>query len=151
MGWLADNWFNLLSAVGVIGSLLFTAVSLRSETETRRVGNLLTLTQNHRKLWSEILRRPDLARVLDESADISKKPVTRDERIFVNMVIQHLSSSFQAMKKELTIKPEGASEDVAGFFSLPIPRAVWEQSKRLQNEDFVEFVDYCLAQEKGNH
>jgi len=28
--WLATNWFNALSAAGVVGSLWFTAVSLRS-------------------------------------------------------------------------------------------------------------------------
>ena len=43
-GWLAENSFNLLSAVGIIGGLCFTAHSLRSETKTRRIANLLALT-----------------------------------------------------------------------------------------------------------
>ena len=62
--WFSENWFNLFSAVGIIGGLLFTAVSLRSETKTRRISNLLTLTQNHRELWAEMFRRPGLERVL---------------------------------------------------------------------------------------
>jgi hypothetical protein len=144
-GWLVTNWFNALSAVSIVGGLLFTADSIRSDAHARRVGNLLTLTRNHRQLWAEVFRYPKLGRVLDPSADLSSQPMTRDERIFVNMVIQHLGSSFQAMKKELTVKPEGASEDVGEFFSLPIPRAVWEKSKRLQNDDFAKFVEECLT------
>jgi hypothetical protein len=42
-------------------------------------------------------------------------------------VIQHLSSAFEAMKTGLTIKPEGWSEDVGQFFSLPIPRMIWKR------------------------
>ena len=145
MGWITENWFNILSSVGIIGSLLFTAVSLRSETKTRRIANLLTLTQSHRELWSEVFRDSDLARVLDASADLSKQPMTGDEAMFVNMVIQHLSSAYEAVKSGLVIKPEGLKQDIKMFFSLPIPRAMWEELKILQNDDFVRFVEECLA------
>jgi hypothetical protein len=143
--WLTQNWFNLLSAVGVIGSLLFTAVSVRSETKVRRVGNLLTLTQSHRELWRELFHNPKLARVLEASPNLRRKPVTRDETIFANLVILHLSSAFVAIQTGLTIKPEGLRLDVGEFFSLPIPRAIWEKTKVLQNDDFVEFVDQCVG------
>jgi hypothetical protein len=144
-GWIADNWFTILSASGIVGGLLFTAVSLRSETKTRRIGNLLTLTQNHREIWSELFERPHLARVLDAAADLSKHPVTLDERFYVNMLIQHLGSAFQAMRSGLTIKPEGLRRDIQWFFSLPIPRSIWEKIKSLQNDDFVDFVERCLT------
>jgi len=65
--WLWENWFNLLSSVGIVGSLCFTAVSLRSETKTRRVANLLTITANYREVWKEFFRSPDLARVIESS------------------------------------------------------------------------------------
>ena len=142
--WLIENWFNLFSAIGVIGSLLFAGASLRSETEIRRIGNLLTLTNNHRELWSELFRNPELKRVLDVSPDLPKNPVTREERFFVNMVIQHVSSAFEAIKTGLTTKPQGLSQDVAEFFSLPIPRKVWDELKSLQNDNFMNFVDACL-------
>jgi hypothetical protein len=57
----------------------FTAVSLRSETETRRISNLLTLTEGHRDIWSIVLEHPGLARVLDASVDLSVTPVTLKE------------------------------------------------------------------------
>jgi hypothetical protein len=54
--WLGENWFDLFSSAGIIGGLWFTAVSLHSETKTRRVANLLTLTANYREVWKEFFR-----------------------------------------------------------------------------------------------
>jgi hypothetical protein len=141
--WIANNWFNLLSSAGIIGGLWFTAVSLHSETKTRRVANLLTVIQNHRELWSDFYRSPQLSRVMDASVDIVRQPVTREEDRFVKLVIQHLNGVFQAMQNALVIKPEGVRRDVYSFFSLPIPKAVWQNARILQNDDFVAFVEAC--------
>jgi len=141
--WLTRNAFELLNAVGIIGSLLFTAHSLRSETKTRRVANLLALTEAHRNIWKEQLKNPQLGRVLEAKVDLVKEPITRSEQIFVNLVIQHLSVVFHTMRDELTIKPEGLRRDVASFFSLPIPQAVWEQLKAVQDDKFIAFVEAC--------
>jgi hypothetical protein len=50
--------------------------------------------------------------VLDPAPDLSEHPITRDETIYLNMVIQHLGSAYQAMKSGLVMKPEGVSQDV---------------------------------------
>jgi hypothetical protein len=149
-GWIAENWFNVLNGLGVVGSLLFTAVSLRSETKTRRIANLLSLTHNHREIWSELFDHPALARVLDGSAKLEQAPITLEEQLYVNMVIQHLGSAYQAIKSGLTIKPEGMRQDVRWLFSLPIPKAIWENIKILQNDDFVEFIEECLSNLSDN-
>lgn len=141
--WLIANWFTLLSAVGVIGGLFFTAFSLRSETKTRRIGNLLTITANHRELWKECIRRLELRRVLDASPDLAKQPITRAEELFVTMVVLHISSVYHALNDELVVKLEGLRRDVAQFMSLPIPRAIWDKVKVVQNDDFVAFVEAC--------
>jgi len=141
--WLANNLFNLLSAAGIIGSLWFTSVSLRSETKTRRIANLLTITANHREIWKVFLNDKGLARVRDASADTTKQPVSEAERVFVTFVILHMSSVFHAMSDQLVVKVEGLRRDIAQFFALPIPREVWEKIKVLQNEDFVAFVESC--------
>jgi len=141
--WLMENWFTLLNATGIIGGLIFTGYSLRSETKTRRVANLLTLTEGHRDIWKELFRYPQMGRVLDATADVSKQPVTREEEIFINLVIQHLSVVFHAMQDELTIKPEGLRRDVWWFFSLPIPSTVWAKLTVLHNDQFVVFVEKC--------
>ena len=142
-GWIFQNWFGLFSTVGITGGLWFTAVSLHSETKTRRIANLLTITANHREIWKELLHRPELARVLDASANVTKQPVTRAEEIFVNMIILHISSVYYAMNDELVIKLEGLRRDVAQFLSLPIPKAVWEKTKVLQNDALVRFIEEC--------
>jgi hypothetical protein len=142
--WLSGNWFTLLSAIGIVGSLLFTAISLQSESKTRRIANLLILTKNHRELWSLILNHSSLKRVLDASAGLMKRPATVGERLFINMLIQHLGSAYEAIKTGLAIKPDGLSQDVQWFFGLPIPKAIWEEVKHLQNDDFVAFVERCL-------
>jgi hypothetical protein len=142
-GWVSQNWFNLFSAIGIIAGLWFTAFSLRSETKTRRIANLLTITANHREIWKEFLNNPKLARVRDTAADIVKQPATDDERLFVIMVILHISSAFYAMKDGLVVKLEGLRGDVTQILARPVPNAVWEKIKQFQNDDFVAFVESC--------
>jgi hypothetical protein len=144
--WLTENWFNLFSSIGIIGGLWFTAVSLHSETKTRRVANLLTITANYREVWKEFFRSPELARVIDPAADVAKQPVTPAEEFFVNMITSHISSVYEALKDELLNKQEGLRRDVRSFFSLPIPNAVWTKSKLLQNQDFAAFIESSLKQ-----
>jgi hypothetical protein len=142
--WLADNWFNLFSSAGIISGLWFTAVSLHSETKTRRVANLLTITVNYREIWKEFFNTPELARVIDPAANVNKKPITPDEEFFVNIVVSHTSSVYEALKDELVTKQDGFRRDVASFFSLPVPHAVWIKTKLLQNQDFAAFIDSSL-------
>ena len=143
LNWLADNWIVILNATGVVGELFFTAVSIRAETRTRRIANLLTITANHRDIWSELYDRPGLARVLDPFVNVIKRPVRQDEEIFVIFIILHVYSVYQAMKDGLFVRLEGLSKDIGWLFSLPIPKAIWEKMKALQNEDFVRFVEEC--------
>lgn len=140
--WLGDNWFVLLSAAGIAGGLLFNGVSLRTDARTRRVANLLTITANHRDVWTQLYKRPELRRVL-ETTDLRRQPVTREEELFVNLVVQHLNSVFYAMKDELLVPQEGLRRDVWWFFSHPIPSAVWNRLRVLQNEDFAAYVEAC--------
>jgi hypothetical protein len=141
--WILQNWFNLFSAIGIIAGLWFTAFSLRSETKTRRIANLLTITANHREIWKEFLNNPKLARVRDAAADTAKQPVTDAERVFVNLVIQHINSVYYAMSDQLVVKYEGLARDIAQFLSLPIPKAVWEKTKQFQNDALVRFIEEC--------
>jgi hypothetical protein len=144
--WLTENWFNLFSSAGIIGGLWFTAVSLHSETKTRRIANLLTITANYREVWKEFFRSPELARAIDPAADVAKQTVTPAEEFFVNMIISHISSVYEALKDELLTKQEGLRRDVRSFFSLPVPKAVWNNTKLLQNQDFAAFIESSLKQ-----
>jgi hypothetical protein len=142
--WLTDNWFNLFSSLGIIGGLWFTAVSLRSETKTRRIANLLTITANYREIWKEFFQFPAMARVIDPSADVLTQPITPAEELFVGLIISHINSVFYATNDELVVEWEGFRRDIAQFVSLPIPKAVWLKIKPLQNQDFATFIESSL-------
>jgi hypothetical protein len=142
--WISQNWFNLFSSAGIIGGLWLTAVSLRSETKTRRIANLLTITANHREVWKELFTSPELARVIDPAVNLVKNPVTPAEKYFVSMIISHTSSVYEALKDELVTEQEGLRRDVKVFFSMPIPKAVWNNTKLLQNQDFAAFIESSL-------
>ena len=52
--WLEDNWFSLLQSIGIISGFVFTALTLRRDTKSRKRTEVLALTQQHRELWSEV-------------------------------------------------------------------------------------------------
>ena len=123
-----------------------TSHALRSETKTRRIANLLTITGNYRELWKEFFHTLELARVIDPAADVIRRPVTPTEELFVGLVIAQMSSVYYATQDELLIKLEGSRRDIAEFISLPIPNSVWTKTKLLQNQDFAAFIESSLQQ-----
>ena len=84
--WVSQNWFNLFSVITIIAGLWFTAFSIRADTRTRRIANLLTITANHREVWNKMFINPELKRVLNPVADLKKHPVNDEEEMFINMV-----------------------------------------------------------------
>jgi hypothetical protein len=145
--WAQAEWFNLLQSLGIVSGLAFTALALRADTKSRRVNNLLNVTQGHREIWTSFYARPELSRVLQNSVDLDKSPVTDEEALFLTFLILHLASSFYAMKSDLFISQDGLQKDIRWFFELPIPKLVWQKSKSFQNPDFVDFVEGCLNRE----
>ena len=83
--------------------------------------------------------------MLETDVDLNKTPVTVQEEIFVHQVIVHLDIVRRAIKAGVFVKMEGLRKDVHDFFLLPIPRAVYEKNKPLQDEAFAKFVDSCLS------
>jgi hypothetical protein len=141
LNWVRDNWFDLLQSLGIIGGFFFTALSLRIDANERRVGNLFAITKQHREIWTAIYSRPDLKRVVDAHADLEVQPITDEEGLFVNLLILHLETGYRASQAGMFTLPGELKTDISAFFSFPIPGAVWERSKRLQNVDFVRFVE----------
>lgn len=139
--WLEQNWFSVFESAGIIGGLLFTAVTLHADAQARRIGNLIALTQHHQDIWTHLYTRPDLARVLDKTVNLQSAPITDEEELFINLLILHLNSAYQAMQTGMYLKPEGLRRDIQIFFSLPIPQAVWDATKLFQDEAFVRFVE----------
>jgi hypothetical protein len=142
--WITEHWFDLLQTVGIVGSLLFTAYTTRKDERARKIGNSIAINEQYRQNWKELYEHPKLLRVLAKDVDLEKEPIAEDEKLFVNMLIVHLSTVYRAMKYGEFVKLEGLQTDVVEFFSLPIPSSVWEKIKPLQDKDFVEFIEACL-------
>jgi hypothetical protein len=148
--WLSENWFNILTLFFGSG-VWFAAYSIRMDTEvrredakTRKAANLLAITANHREIWKEFLNNAELGRIQNTGADIVNEPVTEAEHVFVTLVILHTNNVYYVMKDELVPEYEGAKKDIEQFFSLPVPKAVWRESKLFQNREFVAFIDKSL-------
>jgi hypothetical protein len=129
--WLSQNWFNVFSTVGIMGSFWIGIVALRSETKTRRVANLLTVTANYREIWKEYYRNPQLTRVLDASANVVKKPVTPEEELFVGQITDHFPH------QQCLLRPEGRFVRRTGRFPpghRPILLAAGAKGSLVQNQ-----------------
>lgn len=146
--WASHNWFSLLQSAGIIGSLVFTGLALRLDTKERRTANELAITQAHRELWTNFSKRPELSRVLDPLADLATRPVTTQEQMFILQLVVHLNTALDVLKAgRLEDSDETLRKDIRWFFSLPVPKAVWEQVRARQDAAFVRFVDGCRADE----
>jgi hypothetical protein len=137
--WIAEHWFELLQTIVIVGGLYLTAYT------TRKISNLFEVTKQYQQIWKEFSARSELSRVLKPDADIAKAPINDAEGLFVHRLIQHLSTVYRAMKEGMSVPINGLKADISNFFSLPIPRSVWNKSKAFQNDDFVRFVEGCLS------
>jgi hypothetical protein len=139
--WIAQNWFAVVQTGAMTGGLLLAACALWLDARARRVSNLIRLTEQHRDLWERMFVQPELARILDPAANLAKSPVTAQEEQFVIFIILHLSNTYYATQAGFFQRPSGLGKDIEQFFSLPIPRTVWERVKDLQEQPFVTFVE----------
>ena len=143
--WIQSDWFTLLQSIGIIGGLFYTATAFRYDTITRRTENLIRITEHHHEIWSQLRESPKLARVLSPNPDLRMKPISTDEEFMVLALILHLSSVFHAEKSNLLTVPGNLSEDIAVFFSNPIPRKVWEKHRGRQDSVFVAYVEKSMS------
>ena len=144
--WLSSHITSLIQTLGVIGGLIFTAYSFRLDARARRVSNLLAITAHHRNIWSELYDRPELMRVLQADVDLAQVPIKPSEELFIRLLILHFESTFKASRQGEYRQPEGLSQDVAQFFSLPLPSVVWTRIRAFQDRDFVQFVENTLRE-----
>lgn len=139
------DWSELTQNAGIITTLLFSTYSIRKDNQARRLSNLNAITDRHREIWREMYSRPSLSRVLNSHVDLKDEPVSQEEYVFVNELIIHLGTAHSAMKEGMFTRLDGLKKDIIAFFSLPVPKAVWEQSRTFQNLEFIMFVDETLA------
>jgi hypothetical protein len=144
ISWVNSNWSSVVGAVGIIGSLLFTAAYFRQDSRNRLVSNLLALEERHRALWSEAQKRQDLKRIFSRDADVLAQPVSTEEDLFLKRCILHFETGWRLVRIVDGSELKALALDAAEFFCLPLPCAVWEKSKKFRNLKFVRFVERAL-------
>jgi len=142
--WIDCNWFNLIQTFGIVGGLCLTASAATREAKAREVENLLTLADQHRQLWEGVAQRKELARLFQTDINVLTTPPTVAETEFLNSVIVHFQTGWWiAISGGITGLHE-MRMDARGFFSLPLPRAVWESTKKFRNKRFICFIERAL-------
>ena len=139
--WLEQNWVNLAQTLGIVFSTLLAATAFGRETRARKLGYFLTLAQQHRELWGEAHRRPELARIFQTDADLVAIPLSVAEQEFLNLVIVHCQTGWLFSDHAAFLSRKSIFKDAGVFFSLPLPRAVWNQTKNARDPDFVQFIE----------
>ena len=143
LSWVNSNWFSVLQTVGILGSLWFTASYFREDSRTRQIANLLTMSARHEELWLKAQENPKLSRILEDAPDFSNPP-TIAEREFLNLVIIHFQNGWRVARTTDREELKSLSLDAGAFFRLPLPRAVWEKTKKFRNPRFVRFVERAM-------
>jgi hypothetical protein len=141
--WVEGNWFSVAQTIGIVAGLWFTAASFRQDSKAKEVRNILALGEQHRALWNEAYQRKDLGRIFLADLDLTQ-PASVAEEEFLNLAIVHFETGWQMAKKGTVLTPETLAADMRGFFSLPLPRTVWEKTKTTRNPRFVRFVERAL-------
>ncbi len=141
LAWIYDQWFPILQGAGIVGSLIYGGIALQRDIRSRQISDLLKLTDQHRQLWREVHRRPELARVLQTDVDLVAHPITTAEEEFLNMVIVHFSTGWEVARRGGLVSPEALVMDARDFFQRPMPKAVWQKTKPYRSPPFVEFVE----------
>ena len=144
--WLSDNWVSLFQTLGICGSLLFTAESLRLDVEAKRVSEYLTLNTQHRRLWGQLHHRSRLANLLNPDRNLDLQPVTTEERLFLELAFVHFHTGWLVARKGSLVPVSVLAADAGHFFRLPVPWAVWTQARATHQPEFVAFVEEAVRQ-----
>ena len=143
--WIQANWFSFLQGVAIVCGLFFTALASIREARSRHIANILSLSGLHRELWAEVHRRPDLQRIVQETADLVQHPISLAEEEFLNLVLVHFYTGWQLARLGTGVSMDVLQKDVQSFFARPIPRAIWQKTKGERDVRFVRFIEKCLV------
>ena len=143
--WVQGNWFNIIQTAGILGSLWLATAAANREAKAREIQNLLTISDHHRELWKGVYQQRELERIFRADTDVQAAPVTVTEEEFTNLVMVHFLTGWRIAKAGGITTLEELAADVRGFFSLPLPCAVWEKTKATRNPRFVRFVERALG------
>ena len=140
---------DLVQTAAIVFALIVSALALRAIVRTNRAAAALDIANSHRQLFLEALKDPELARVLEDDAEAASVAITPKERLFTTLLFIHIYTVFRLHKEKLLSMPREWYTDIAEFALLPVPRAVWEDVRRVQDKEFVRFVEDAVRRAKA--
>lgn len=135
----------MVQSGGIIGGLFFAAISARQDAKARRLNAALSLAQQHREIWSELHRRPELGRILQGDVDLVSQPTTVQEEEFLNVAFVHVQVGWEIAQSGSIVEEDTLRSDMRHFLSYPLPRSVWNRTKGHREPGFVTFMESCVA------
>jgi hypothetical protein len=140
--WVDSN-FNVIQTIGILGSLWVAIIAAHREARAKEGENLLTIAEQHRELWSLASTGKGLERIFLADANLAK-PISIAEAEFLRLVISHFQTIWLIARSGGWLTLKELALDAGDFLSLPLPREVWEQTKKFRNPKFVRFVERAL-------
>lgn len=136
------NWFDFIQTIGIITGFALTSWELRGSNKLRNFEIFWRIGESHRDMWKLALENDCLRRCLgSDEVVLEKKPITVEERTFVNLLLIHIENVFQAQQQGYYQIDERGMKDLKDFFSQPFIAGVWKEVRRYQPMDFVKFVE----------
>jgi hypothetical protein len=135
--WLQENWLDLLQSAAIVGGF----ITIVRDKKIERVQNRNYFTQRHAQIKRRQASDPRLWRIEKRDADLAVTPVTETEETFVSEVFENFAATVYASKNGVFTQPQALPQDIRSYFNLPIPKEVWERSKKFYDPDFVKFVE----------
>jgi hypothetical protein len=125
--------------------LLLNAIATFKNISSRKLTNYQDIIKSHRDLWKITLDKPEkFERLFLKELDLNQSPITYEESRFINLLILHMTSGYYFSKGSDLIEVEMMKHDIDDFFTYPIPKQVWENTKWYYNKDFRLFIDTPL-------
>lgn len=143
-------WAWVVSGLSTIGKIYETitqrnhALSSGEEVKAKLEMHHSWLREQHKLLWSEMEQNPYLSRILETDVNLKAAPLTTAEKSFLNRVFLYFQDRWILRKTEKIVPISTMISDMRGFFSLPLPHAVWTGTKNFRDRRFVRVVERAL-------
>jgi len=134
------NWLDIIQTLAIVMTLILSIVTNKYNIKQTKLNNRLTINSSHREIWTFYIDHFDeLKRIFEKQPDINTKPITDNERFFVNMVLLHANVSLKANNAKTIYQIDGLKRDIQNFLSFAIPREVWKANFSVLDKDFIAF------------
>lgn len=132
------DWIEVAQTIGIITAIMISVWQIRVMIKHNKLQIQQQMILSHRDYWKLMYQYPELARITEKNINLDEKPLTIFEERYVHMLINHLTFVISASKEKSYEILEGDKLDIKTFFELPIPKKVWNESKKYHSKDFVK-------------